>query len=208
MIDVHTWKTPNGRKIAIMLEEARLDYQVKLVDITRNEQFGPAFLKISPNNKIPAIVDHDAPGGPLTICESGAILLHLAERAGMFLSSDARVRASELQWLFWQVGGFGPMLGQFSHFAGRKDAVDPYPLKRFTDEAARLFGVLDRRLGETEHVGGPAYSVADMAIYPWSVYARARLETAASTGFSNVARWEAQLAQRPALGRGMASLST
>lgn len=211
MIDLHAWTTPNGRKISIMLEEARLDYRLHLVDIGKGEQFAPDFLKISPNNKIPAIVDSSAPGGPLVIFESGAILVHLAGVSGQFLPSEPRARSEALQWLFWQVGGFGPMLGQYNHFRVRQDKgaepADAYAVRRFTDEAARLFRVLETRLGASRHVGGPDISIADFAVYPWSVYVRSHLENATGAEHPNIARWEAELALRPALSRGMASLT-
>jgi GSH-dependent disulfide-bond oxidoreductase len=212
MIDLYAWTTPNGRKMSVMLEETQLDYRVHRVDIGKGEQFAPDFLKISPNNKIPAIVDSDAPGGPLSVFESGAILTYLAERSGRFLPSDARGRAETLQWVFWQVGGFGPLLGQFNHFLHRAEKgvepADVYALQRFTDEAARLFRVLEMRLSATPHVAGDAFSIADIAIYPWSVYIRPRLEAATATRHPNIARWEGELALRPALARGMASLAS
>jgi GST-like protein len=201
MIDFYTWTTPNGRKVAIMLEEALLDYRAHPVDISKGQQFEPAFLKVSPNNKIPAIVDHDVPGGPVSVFESGAILVHLAEKAGRFLPAGA-ARATTLQWLFWQVGGFGPMLGQFYHFARRTDDGDAYARTRFSDEAERLYGVLDRRLAEAEFVAGD-YSIADMAIYPWSAAMRRSVERATGESFAHVARWEEEVGRRPAVGRGM-----
>ncbi len=201
MIDFYTWKTPNGRKIGILLEETRLDYTVRPVNIDKGEQFASEFLAISPNNKIPAIVDH-APGGDITIFESGAILVYLAEKTGQFLPTDAKGRSAVLQWLFWQVGGFGPMLGQFRHFLRPEAEGSRYCIDRYTKEAARLMAVLEKRLGENEFVAD-AYSIADMAIYPWSVYARGSLEKATGLAFANVARWEAAIALRPAVGRGM-----
>ncbi|MDZ4760899.1 MAG: glutathione binding-like protein [Alphaproteobacteria bacterium] len=202
MIDFHTWTTPNGRKIAIMLEEAHLDYIAHPVNISRGEQFSADFVKLSPNSKIPAIVDRDGPGGALAVFESGAILIYLAEKTGLFLPTDTAGRSLTLQWLFWQVGGFGPMLGQFGHFRVRNEDGDAYARTRYTEEAARLFGVLDRRLSESEFVGG-AYSIADMAIYPWSAPVRARVAEAAGKQFPNVERWEKTIAERPAVGRGM-----
>jgi GST-like protein len=202
MIDFYTWTTPNGRKIAIMLEETRLDYVARSVNLSRGEQFEPDFVRISPSSKIPAIVDQDAPGGPLAVFESGAILTYLAEKAGAFLPTEPAQRSVTLQWLFWQVGGFGPMLGQYAHFRVRNDDADAYARKRYTDEAARLFGVLDARLAEAEFAAG-AYSIADMAIYPWSAPTRPRIEAATSMAFANVARWEKQMSERPAVGRGM-----
>jgi GST-like protein len=202
MIDFYTWTTPNGRKIAIMLEEARLDYVARPVNLAKGEQFGPDFVKISPSSKIPAIIDHDAPGGPLAVFESGAILTYLADKTGQFLPTDPAQRSVALQWLFWQVGGFGPMLGQYGHFSVRNDTADAYARQRYTDEAARLFGVLDSRLAEAPFAAG-AYSIADMAIYPWSAPTRPRIEAATSMAFANVARWEKQVSERPAVGRGM-----
>jgi GST-like protein len=202
MIDFYTWTMPNGRKIAIMLEETRLDYVARPVNLSRGEQFERDFVRISPSGKIPAIVDHDAPGGPLSVFESGAILTYLAEKTGAFLSADPAARSATLQWLFWQVGGFGPMLGQYGHFSVRNDAADAYARQRYTNEAARLFGVLDARLAEVEFVAG-AYSIADMAIYPWSAPIRPKIEAAAGKTFANVAGWEKRMSERPAVGRGM-----
>ncbi len=199
MIDLYSETTPNGQKIHIMLEETGLDYQTIWVDIDRGEQFDPAFLKISPNNKIPAIVDHDGPGGnEISVFESGAILLYLAERI------------DTLQWLFWQIGGFGPMLGQAHHFNAyaprRPDGpvVLPYAQKRNTHEAARLYGVLDRRLAEGEYVAAGEYTIADMAIFPWC-----RLHERQGQNlddFPNVKRWFAQIAARPAVAKDMDAL--
>jgi GST-like protein len=202
MIDFYTWTTPNGRKIGIMLEEARLDYAAHPVNVSKGEQFAAEFLKINPNAKIPAIVDRDAADGPLAVFESGAILVYLAEKSGMFLPTDAAGRAATLQWLFWQVSGFGPMLGQYAHFRLRNEASDAYAKTRYTDEAARLFGVLDARLAESEFVAG-AYSIADMAIYPWSLPVRERVAEASGLSFPHVERWERAVGLRPAVGRGM-----
>jgi GST-like protein len=204
MIDFYTWATPNGRKISIMLEEARLDYAVKPINIETGEQHSPEFVRISPNAKIPAIVDHDAPGGPMTVFESGAILMHLAEKAGAFLPAEPRQRSECLQWLFWQVGGLGPMVGQFNWYRRQTGPEFAQPFARFTEEAVRLFKVLDARLGEAEYAAGGAYTIADMAIYPWSIYGRRRTETASGLAFPNIERWERKLALRPALARGMA----
>jgi GST-like protein len=202
MIDFYTWTTPNGRKIAIMLEETRLDYVAHPINLAKGEQFGADFVKISPGSKIPAIVDRDAPGGLLAVFESGAILTYLADKTGRFLPTDPVQRSVTLQWLFWQVGGFGPMLGQYVHFSVRNDAADAYARQRYTDEAAKRFSVLDARLAEAEFAAG-AYSIADMAIYPWSAPIRPRIEEATGKTFANVARWEKQMALRPAVGRGM-----
>jgi GST-like protein len=208
MIDLYSETTPNGQKIHIMLEETGLDYKIIWVDIDRGEQFEPAFLEISPNNKIPAIVDHDGPDGKeISIFESGAILVYLAEKTGRFLPTEPAKRIDTLQWLFWQVGGFGPMLGQAHHFRVyapmRPDGpvVLPYAQERYTNEAARLYGVLDRRLGESEYVAAGEYTIADMAIFPWCrLHERQgqKLED-----FPNVKRWFEQIAARPAVAKDM-----
>jgi GSH-dependent disulfide-bond oxidoreductase len=207
MIEFYAADTPNNRKIAIMLEEAELDYEVRPVDLKRGEQRSEAFLAISPNNKTPAIIDRDADGGALAVFESAAILIYLAERSGRFLPDAARERSQALQWLIWQCAGFGPMLGQLEHFALHAKEQVPYALARFSTEAARLFGVLDRRLAECPYAGGSAYSIADMAIYPWSVLMRAHVEGGGGRTFAHVAAWETQLQQRPALSRGMTALA-
>ena len=166
MIDFYTWRTPNGYKISIMLEECGLPYQVFPIDITKNQQFAPDYLKISPNNKIPTIVDHDGPEGkPLPLFESGAILIYLAEKTGKFLSTDSRQRYITLQWLMWQMGGFGPMLGQAHHFRRFASEKIPYAIERYTTETKRLYGVLEKRLGEVPYLA-EEYSIADMAVFP------------------------------------------
>lgn len=212
MIDLYSEATPNGQKIHIMLEETGLDYTTIWVDIDRGEQFEPAFLKISPNNKIPAIVDHDGPGGEkLSIFESGAILMYLAEKTGRFLPTEPRKRIDTLQWLFWQVGGFGPMLGQAHHFNAyapmRPDGpvVLPYAQERYTNEAARLYGVLDRRLDEGHYVAAGEYTIADMAIFPWCrLYERQGQDI---DDFPNVKRWFERIAARPAVAKDMEKLA-
>jgi GSH-dependent disulfide-bond oxidoreductase len=167
MIDLYFWTTPNGYKVTIMLAEIGTPYRVIPIDITAGDQFAPDFLQISPNNKIPAIVDHDGPGGiPLPIFESGAILLYLAEKTGQFLPSDPRARTDVLQWLMFQMGGVGPMLGQAHHFRRYAPEQIPYAIERYTREAARLYGVIDRRLAEVEYLAGE-YSIADIATFPW-----------------------------------------
>jgi GST-like protein len=201
VIDLHFWPTPNGWKISIALEEMALRYRVRWVNIGRGEQFAPEFLALSPNGRMPAIVDHEPPGGgpPLAIFESGAILLHLAEKCGRFLPRDSRGRSEVMQWLFWQVGGLGPMLGQHGHF--RLYAADkiPYAIERYEREAKRLYGVLDGRLADREHLCGD-YSIADMACWPWVVtHKRQEIDL---REFPNVARWYEALKQRPALRRG------
>lgn len=166
MIDFYYWPTPNGWKIAIMLEECGLEYRVVPVNIFRGEQFKPEFLEISPNNRMPAIVDHDAGDVPLSVFESGAILLHLAEKAGRFMPVDAAGRYEVLQWLFWQVAGLGPMAGQLSHFVNYAPEKIGYALDRYSNEYNRLFGVMEHRLADRDYLAGD-YSIADMAAWPW-----------------------------------------
>lgn len=200
MIDLYFYPSPNGTKITIMLEECGLEYRVVFVDITRGAQFDPAFLAISPNNKIPAMVDHDAPGGPLVLFESGAILMWLAEKTGRFLPSDVQGRYAVLKWLFWQVGGLGPMAGQAHHFRAFATERVPYGIKRYTDEVNRLYGVMNRALGEREYLAGD-YSIADMAAWPWvKPHERQgqRLED-----FPHVKRWFEAIEARPAVQRAL-----
>jgi GST-like protein len=201
VIDLHFWPTPNGWKISIALEEMGLAYRVKPVDIGRGEQFAPDFLAISPNGRMPAIVDDEPAGGggPLAIFESGAILLYLAEKSGRFLPRDVRGRSDVLAWLFWQVGGLGPMLGQHGHFRLYAPEKIPYAIERYERETNRLYGVLERRLAGREHICGE-YSIADMACWPWVVTHKAQGIDLA--GFPEVARWYAALKERPALRRG------
>ena len=201
MIDLYTAATPNGQKIHIMLEETGLSYRSIWVDIGRGDQFQPDFLAISPNNKIPAIVDHDGPGDrPVPVFESGAILVYLAEKTGRFLPTEPRARVEVMQWLFWQMGGFGPMLGQSHHFNAYAPERIEYAMKRYTNEASRLYGVLDRRLDGREYVAGD-YSIADMAIFPWCrLYERQGQDIDA---FPNVVRWFERMAARPAVARDM-----
>ena len=200
MIDLYTWTTPNGRKISVALEEMGLAYNVKTINIREDEQFAPDFLKISPNNKIPAIVDTET---GTSVFESGAILVYLAEKSGKFLGPiGSEARAKALEWLMWQVGGFGPMLGQLAHFAMYREDKIPEAIERFATEAGRLYRVLDTQLGKTEFVAGD-YSIADMAIYPWSLGALAPVEGMSSETFSNVARWHDLMEARPAVQRGM-----
>ena len=201
MIDLHYWPTPNGWKISIALEEMGLEYRVVPVNIGRGEQFRPEFLAISPNNRMPAIVDHAPEGGgaPLSIFESGAILVYLAEKTGQFLPQDPRDRYDVLQWLMWQMGGLGPMLGQHGHFKLYAPEPIDYALERYRGEAERLYGVLDRQLADRNHICGE-YSIADMACWPWIITYKSQgidLET-----FPNLRRWYDQLKERPALRRG------
>jgi GST-like protein len=201
MIELHTWNTPNGRKISVALEEMELPYSVHTVDITKGEQHAPAFLKISPNNRIPAIIDPDGPGGaPLSVFESGAILLYLGEKTGKFLPPDLRARVPVLEWLMWQMGGFGPMPGQVHHFLMVADPADQkYGLARYSAETRRLYGVLDRRLAEVEFVAG-AISVADFAIIGWAWrHERHKVDLAE---FPHVQRWYAAMMARPGVKRG------
>jgi GST-like protein len=207
MISLYTWTTPNGRKVSIALEELGLPYEVHPVNIGANEQFTPDFLAVSPNNKIPAIVDHGAPGGPLSIFESGAILLYLAERTGALLPPEPAARAQVLEWLFWQVGGVGPMFGQLFYFAVRAPEKLPHAIARFQDESIRLLGVLDRRLQTSLFVGGETYSIADIATYPWVSAAIGLIRGTAGDAVPptpGVDRWLAELGARPAVQRGMA----
>ncbi|MEO9971936.1 MAG: glutathione S-transferase N-terminal domain-containing protein [Hyphomonadaceae bacterium] len=200
MIDLYTWTTPNGRKISVALEEMELDYTVKTINIREDEQFAPDFLKISPNNKIPAIIDTD---NGTSVFESGAILIYLAEKSGKFLGPvGSEARAKTLEWLMWQVGGFGPMLGQLAHFAMYREDKIPEAIERFATEAGRLYKVLNTQLGQTEFVAGE-YSIADMAIYPWSVGALEAVEGMTGQSYEHVARWHAAMASRAAVERGM-----
>ena len=204
MIDLHYWPTPNGHKVKLMLEETGLAYRELPVDIGRGDQFEPAFLAIAPNNRIPAIVDHAPAGGgdPLSIFESGAILLYLAEKTGRFLPADLRGRNEVLQWLFWQVGGLGPMTGQHGHFSVYAPEKIPYAMDRYRRESERLLGVLDKHLEGREFIAGDGYSIADMASHPWiSPYDKAPLDLAP---FANVRRWHAAIAARPAVQRAYA----
>ncbi len=204
MIDVFSWPTSNGRKIHIMLEETGLPYKAHPVNINRGEQFRPEFLKISPNNKIPAIVDRDGPGGkPISVFESGAILIYLARKSGMFLPVDEAKQYEVLQWLFMQVGGVGPMFGQAGHFRTKPHERGAYAVHRFTKEAERVYGVLDRRLGEAEYLAGE-YSIADIATFPWVQSPQKQGQNLSD--FVNVERWFNQIQQRPAVQRGIAVL--
>ncbi len=200
MIELHTWNTPNGRKISVALEEMGLPYTVKVVDITKDQQFEPSFLEISPNNRIPAIVDPEGPGGaPISVFESGAILLYLGEKTGQFLPTDLRQRVPVLEWLMWQMGGFGPMPGQVHHFLTVNEKDRAYGLARYKKETERLYGVLDRRLAKVEFVAGPL-SVADFAILGWAWrHERHQVDLA---DLPNVRRWYDTLMARPATKRG------
>jgi GST-like protein len=201
-IELYTWSTPNGRKISIALEELGLAYRVHPINISKDEQFAPDYLQISPNNKIPAIVDPQGPDGEaLALFESGAILVYLAEKAGRLLPAAARARYEALQWLMWQMGGFGPMLGQAHHFRRFAKEQLPYAIDRYSNEARRLYGVLDNRLGQADFVAGD-YGIADIAIFPWA--ARHEWQGIALEDFPNVKRWYDAIAARPAVQKGMA----
>lgn len=196
MIHLHTWATPNGRKASIMLEELGLEYEVHSVNIGADEQFEPDFLAIAPNNRIPAIVDEDGPGGePLSLFESGAILVYLAEKTGSDLyPTEPVARAKVMQWLMWQMGGQGPMLGQAHHFLRFNAGKAPYAEERYHNEAKRLYGVLDRQLAENDHVAGPTLTIADIAIWPWC--SRYEWQQIDLNDFANVKRWYLELAAR------------
>lgn len=197
MIDFYTWSTPNGRKVSILLEELGVPYTAHAIDITKDEQFDPAFLKIAPNNKIPAIVDQDT---GLSLFESGAIMVYLAEKTGQFLPTSGEHRARVMEWLMWQMAGFGPMLGQTHHFVKFNRGKAPYAEERFSKEARRLYGVLDTQLGKSEFVAGDDYSIADMSIWPWA--SRFEWQGVDLGEFANVARWYNMIADRSATERG------
>jgi GST-like protein len=202
MIDLYTWSTPNGRKASIMLEEVGLPYRVHAIDISKGDQFKPEFVAINPNSKIPAIVDQEGPGGqPLAVFESGAILIYLAEKTGKLLSADPRRRIEAIEWLMFQMGGVGPMFGQTHHFRRFAPEPVPYAIERYTKETQRLYGVLDKRLGEAEYLAGE-YSIADIATYPWT--ARHEWQGVSLDDYPNVKRWFAAIGERPAVQRGMA----
>jgi GST-like protein len=205
MIELYSWATPNGHKIHIMLEETRLPYNVHGVDIGRGDQFKPEFLAFSPNNKIPAIIDTDGPDGkPISIFESGAILIYLAEKTGKFMPKSPRGRYQTLEWLMFQMGSIGPMLGQVHHFRGYAPEKIQYAIDRYTNEAKRLYGVLDKRLAGRPFVAGE-YSIADMAIFPWlRSWERQGVEL---SDYPNTKRWFDQIAARPAVVKALQVLS-
>lgn len=201
MIDFHYWPTPNGWKISIMLEECGLPYRTIPVNIGAGDQHRPEFLAISPNGRMPAIVDHDAPGGPRSVFESGAILLHLAERAGRFAPTDPGGRTALAEWLFWQVGNLGPMAGQLSHYVNYAQGDHSYSHRRYADEYRRCLEVLDRRLRDRAFILGEDYTIADMAAWPWVLIAKPLGET--MDGLPDLARWRATVKARPAVQRGV-----
>jgi GST-like protein len=206
MIEVYSWATPNGHKVHIMLEECGLPYRVHAIDIGAGDQFDPAFLAISPNNKIPAIVDPDGPEGkPISLFESGAILLYLAGKTGKFLPEGVSAKYEVLEWLMFQMGGVGPMLGQAHHFRIYAPERIPYAIDRYTNEARRLYGVMDKRLARSRYLGGPQYSIADIAVFPW-------LRSWKNQGidwndYPNLKGWFDEIAGRPAVKRGVEVLA-
>ena len=206
MIDVYSWPTPNGHKVHIMLEECGLSYKVHAIDIGAGDQFKPDFLAISPNNKIPAIVDPEGPdGAPLSLSESGAILLYLAAKCGRFLPVDVRGKYEVLQWLMFQMGSVGPMLGQAHHFRIYAPQKIPYAIERYSNEARRLYGIMNRRLANSRYIGGAEYSIADIAIYPW-------LRSWKNQGIDwndhpHLKGWFDEIGARPAVQRGVAVLA-
>ena len=198
MIDLYTFTTPNGRKASIMLEEVGLDYTVHTIDITKGEQFSPEFVKINPNSKIPAIVDRDA---DLTVFESGAILIYLAEKTGKLLATETKQRFQTIEWLMLQMGSIGPMFGQYNHFNKYAKEKIPYAIDRYQTETLRLYEVLNTQLGKTEYISGSDYSIADIAIYPW--IAAYRFMELSLDKYSALQRWYETIKQRPAVDRGM-----
>lgn len=198
MYDIHFWTTPNGYKVLLFAEEAGLNYTIKPINISKGEQFAAEFLKISPNNRVPALVDYNPVGTthPISVFESGAILLYLAEKVGQFIPADIVGRTDALQWLFWQMGGLGPMAGQNNHFRTYAPVVLPYAIERYTNEVGRLYGVINRRLSDRLFLAGDEYSIADMACYPWLL--RAERHGQNINDFSNLSRWRASISERPA----------
>ena len=203
MIDLYYWTTPNGHKITIFLEETGLPYKIFPINIGKGEQFAKDFLAISPNNRIPAMIDHEPPGGgaPVPVFESGEMLLYLAEKTGKFLSKDIRARTQTLEWLFWQMANLGPNSGQNNHFSNYATDKIPYAMDRYRNEVNRLYGVLDRRLERRDYVAGE-YSIADMAIYPWIVPHERQHQNIAD--FPNIKRWLDAIFERPAVKRAYA----
>lgn len=207
MLDLYFWPTPNGYKVSILLEELEVPYRVVPVHIGKGAQFEPAYLTINPNSKIPALVDTDSPDGrPISIFESGAVMMYLAEKHGFrFMPGEVRGRYAVVQWLMFQMAGVGPMLGQAHHFRNYAPEKIDYAIRRYTSEAGRLYSIVDRRLGESEYLAGPDYSIADMAVYPWL---RAhKLQGQKIEEFPNLQRWYTQLRARPGVKRGIAVLS-
>jgi GST-like protein len=206
MIDVYSWATPNGHKVHIMLEECGLEYRAHAVDIGAGDQFKPEFLAISPNNKIPAIVDHDGPGGrDLALFESGAILLYLAEKTGKFLPADPAARYATIEWLMFQMGGVGPMLGQAHHFRIYAPEKIDYAIARYTNEARRLYGVMERQLAQHAYLAGADYTIADIATFPWTrSWQNQGIEL---SEFPHVQRWHEEITARAAVKKGVEVLA-
>jgi GST-like protein len=204
MHDIYFWTTPNGYKIPLLAEEAGIPYTIKPINISKGEQFNPDFLRVSPNNRIPALVDHaPASGGlPISVFESGAILLYLAEKTGRFIPANPRGRVETLQWLFWQMGGLGPMAGQNHHFSHYAPENLPYAIDRYVKETNRLYGVLDKRLADRQFIAGPDYTIADMASYPWIVPHERQGQSLSD--FPHLKRWFEAIAARPATQRAYA----
>ncbi|PJK29843.1 glutathione binding-like protein [Minwuia thermotolerans] len=201
MIELYTWGTPNGRKVSVMLEECGLDYQVYPVNIAKDEQFDPDFLKISPNNKIPAIVDSEGPDGePISVFETGAILIYLAKKTGKFLPAEPRAFHETMQWLMWQMGGVGPMMGQAHHFRRFAPEKIPYAIDRYTNETARLYGVLDKRVADRDWLAAGEYTIADIATFPW--IARHEWQGMKLEDFPNLKRWYDRIWSRDAVKKG------
>jgi len=201
MIEMHSWMTSNSRKIYYMLEETGLEFRIHPVNIGAKEQFEPAFLEISPNNKTPALIDLDGPGGqPLAVFETGAMLIYLSEKSGQFMPDDPSDRSAVLQWMFWQVGGMSPMFGQAGHFRGLEDQdANAYAAERFSNEVVRLYGVLEKRLSKNEYVAGDSYTIADMAVQPWT--RMPSRQGADIDDYPNCKRWRDQIAERAAVQR-------
>lgn len=196
MIDLYTWTTPNGRKVSILLEELDIDYKTHSINITNGEQHQPHFLKVSPNNRIPAIVDHD---NGTTLMESGAIMMYLAEKTGKFMPTDPSLRWATIEWLMWQMGGLGPMAGQTHHFVKYNPGKSAYAEERYQTETRRLYGVLDKRLAEREYIADE-YSIADMAAWPW--ISRFEWQGINLSEYKNLSRWYSSIAARPAVKKG------
>jgi GST-like protein len=205
MIDVYYWPTPNGHKVTIFLEETGTPYKIVPVNIGKGEQFAPEFLKFSPNNRMPAIIDHEGPGGkPISIFESGAILMYLAEKTGKLMPSETRAKYNVIEWLMFQMAGVGPMFGQRGHFMRAAPEKLPYAIERYTNESRRLLNVIDKRLSEVEYLAG-AYSIADIATYPWVVGTRREPEQLESR--PNFKRWLDAIGERPAVKKGVAVMA-
>ena len=201
MIELYAWGTPNGRKPLIMLEEVGLPYELRKINIGKGEQFTPEFIAINPNSKIPAMIDREGPGGkPITVFESGAMLIYLAEKTGKFMGPEPRARINAIEWLMFQMGGVGPMFGQAHHFLRQAPEPIPYAQERYVKETRRLYGVMEKRLGAVAYLAGD-YSIADMATYPW--VARYEWHKVALEEFPNVNRWFKAIAARPAVARAM-----